>query len=31
MLNEIIVYGFGFASIALFLKFMWQDMEVKHH
>jgi len=24
---EFIVYILGFASIALFLKFMWQDLE----
>ena len=31
MINEIIIYGFGFASIALFLRFMWKDTEIKHH
>ncbi len=31
MINEIIVYGLGFASIVVFLTFMWQDMEVRKH
>jgi hypothetical protein len=31
MINEIIIYGLGFASIAIFLTFMWKDTEVKKH
>jgi hypothetical protein len=29
MINEIIIYGFGFASIVIFLNFMWKDTEGK--
>ncbi len=30
-LPEILTYGFGFGSIAIFFYFMWKDTEVHHH
>ena len=30
-INEIIVYVFGFASIILFLIFMWIDTDITKH
>ena len=30
-INEIIAYGFGFASIILFMVFMWIDTDIKKH